>query len=81
MFISDFAQKTFKLENIFHGTLKEAPFKENSFDLITFWDVMIKEGLPSRPSLTLAVLGLALLEEDHYVKILELYFVENIEKS
>lgn len=45
MFISDFAQKTFKLENIFHGTLKEASFKENSFDLITFWDVI--EHLPN----------------------------------
>lgn len=44
-FISDFALKTFKLENIFHGTLKEASFKENSFDLITFWDVI--EHLPN----------------------------------
>lgn len=33
------------------------------------------------PSLTLAVFGAALLEEDHYVKILEIDFVENIEKK
>jgi 2-polyprenyl-3-methyl-5-hydroxy-6-metoxy-1,4-benzoquinol methylase len=46
--IAAYARDTFDLEDIFVGTLDEAPHQEKSFDLVTMWDVIehIAEPLP-----------------------------------
>jgi SAM-dependent methyltransferase len=35
------ARKVLGKNNIFHGTLKEAFFPDNSFDVVTLWDVLV----------------------------------------
>lgn len=34
------AEKRIKKKNIFHGTLREAKYPDNSFDVVTLWDVL-----------------------------------------
>jgi 2-polyprenyl-3-methyl-5-hydroxy-6-metoxy-1,4-benzoquinol methylase len=45
------ARELFGLENIFNGTLEEARFEDESFDLITMWDLV--EHVPDPSSLLL----------------------------
>jgi 2-polyprenyl-3-methyl-5-hydroxy-6-metoxy-1,4-benzoquinol methylase len=45
------ARELFGLENIFNGTLEEARFEDESFDLITMWDLI--EHVPDPSSLLL----------------------------